>query len=114
MCIVSIGTIKEFFDYYHEYLSVNIDTKVVVELMLSQQLVNKCTLMASSSDYQTNCLLLERMRQLTTQQFTLLCNALTTTGSQTLLGNMLEKGEIDFSATLCIDYMSYFSTDKNR
>jgi len=96
MCIVLIGTIKEFFDYYHGYLSINMDTKVVVELMLSQQLVNKCALMASSSDYQTNCLLLERMRQLTTQQFMLLCNALTATGSQTKLGKVLEKGKIEF------------------
>ena len=96
MCIVSIGTVKEFFDYYHEYLSINMDTEVVVELMLSQQLVNKSTLTASSSDYQTNCFLLERMRQLTTQKFMLLCNAFTVTGSQTKLGKVLEKGKIEF------------------
>ena len=67
---------------------------MVVELMLSEQLINKDTIMASSSDYQTNCLLLERMRQLSTQQFTLFCEIVTACDSETKLGDVLKKGQL--------------------
>jgi len=89
-----IGTVKEFFDHYFDYLSVTMETEVVVEFMLSGQLINKSTIIAASSDYQMNCLLLERMRQLSAQQFTSFCKTVTTSDSETKLGGVLKKGQL--------------------
>ena len=73
-------------------MSVNMDSDVVVEFMVSQQLINQDTVMASSSDYQTNCLLLERVRQMNVQQLQALFEQLATCDYQKRLGKFLKEG----------------------
>jgi len=85
-------TIKEFIDHHYDHLSVNMESDVVMEFMTSQQLISQDAMMASSSDYQMNCLLLERMRQMNVQQHQALCELLVTSDCQKRLGELLKEG----------------------
>ena len=68
------------------------DSDVVVEFMVPQQLISWDTVMASSSIYQTNYLLLGRMRQMDVQQLQALCELLVTSDRQKSLGEFLKEG----------------------
>ena len=52
---------KDFINHYYNYLLVNMDAEVVTQLMVSQQLLSEDIVMAASSDYQKNCLILQQL-----------------------------------------------------
>ncbi|XP_065893092.1 uncharacterized protein [Dysidea avara] len=70
------GTCKQFIDHYYQYLSVNMDTEVALQLMISQQLIVDPIDVASSSNYQSNCLILEMLRRMSLQQLQGFCEVL--------------------------------------
>jgi len=63
-----VGSCKQFIDHYYQYLSVNMDTEVALQMMISQQLIADPFDVASSSNYQTNCTILEMLRRMSLQQ----------------------------------------------
>ena len=56
-----IATVKDFINHHYNYLLVNMDAEVVTQLMVSQQLLSEDIVMAASSDYQKNCLILQQL-----------------------------------------------------
>ena len=84
-----IATVKDFIDHYHDYLSVNMDAKVVTQLMVSQQLLGEDFVMAASSDYQKNCLILQQVRQMNVQSLVSFSESLLTNDIQKHIGTML-------------------------
>ena len=95
MCIIvcHIATVKDFINHYHDYLSINMDAKVVTQLMVSQQLLSEDTVMAASSDYQQNCLILERIRLMNVQTLLSFGNVLLKSDNQKHIGTMLIDGK---------------------
>ena len=92
-CINFKGTHVEFLDHIHNYLAINMDSEAVCHLMLSTELISDGTTLASSSNYQTNLLLLERIRKMNAQQFKSFCELLVNSASQKHLGQFLEQGQ---------------------
>ncbi|XP_065893199.1 uncharacterized protein [Dysidea avara] len=89
---ISFRTHVEFLDHIHNYLAINMDSEAVCHLMLSTELISDGTTLASSSNYQTNLLLLERIRKMNAQQFKSFCELLVNSASQKHLGQFLEQG----------------------
>ena len=83
---------KDFIDHYYEYLSVNMDAEVITELMVSQQLLSEDTVMAASSDYQKNCLVLERVRLMNVQSLLSFGQLIQSIGNQKHIGTTLLQG----------------------
>ena len=83
----------EFIDNNYYYLAVNMNTESLSHLMLSQELISDGTILASSSNYQTNLLILERIRQMNAQQFESFCELLINSTSHKQLGQFLVQGE---------------------
>ena len=69
------------------------DTEVVTQLMVSQQLLCKNIFMTVSSDYQKKCIILRQMGQMNVEKILLFSNLLLTNDSQKHIGEMLAKGE---------------------
>ena len=94
MCIIvcHIATVKDFVNHYYDYLSVNMDAKVVTQLMVSQQLLSEDTVMAASSDYQKNYLILEQVTLMNVQSLVSFTELLVTTDSQKHIGEHLIQG----------------------
>ena len=69
------------------------DAEVVTQLMVSQQLLSKDTVIAASSDYQRNCLILQRVRQMDVQTLQSFGKLLLTNDSQKHIGTMLIDGK---------------------
>ena len=93
MLFCHTATVIDFINHYYDYLSVNMDAKVVTQLMVSQQLLSEDTVMAASSDYQQNCLLLQRVRQMNVQTLLSFGKLLLTNDSQKHIGTMLIDGK---------------------
>jgi len=85
-------TVKEFIDHHYDHLSVNMESDVVMDFIASQQLISQDAMMASSSDYQMNCLLLEGIRKMNVQQLQALCELLITSDYQKRFGEFLKEG----------------------
>ena len=72
------------------------DTNIVVQQMLTQQLLNDEeveNLMNAASDYQKNCLLLEKIRLMDMQALELFCKVLQSSDSQKHIADVLINGE---------------------
>ena len=93
-----IATVKDFIDHYYDYLSVNMDAEVVTQLMVSQQLLSEDVVMAASSDYLKNCLIIQQVRLMTVQSLLSFGKSLLTNDSQKYIGAILMQG---MSMQLC-------------
>ena len=80
---------KDFIGFYYDYLSFNMDAEVVTQLMLSQQLLSGDVVLAASSDYQKNCLILEKVRAMSLQTLQSFVELLLNNDSQKHNGIML-------------------------
>ena len=87
-----IATVKDFIDHYHGYLSVNMDAELVVQLMISRQLLSEDIAMTAQSLYTKNCLILEQIRITDVQTLVSFCETLKTNDSQRMIGEMLLNG----------------------
>ena len=83
---------KDFINHYYDYLSVNIDAEVVTQPMISKQLLSEDIVMASSSNYQTTCLILEQVTLMNVQSLVSFAELLLMNDSQTHIGKMLTDG----------------------
>jgi len=88
-----IATVKDFINYYYDYLSVNMDTELVIQLMVSQQLLSEDIVMAALSDYQKNCLILQQVRLMNVKTLVSFGELLLTNDSQKHIGTMLTDGK---------------------
>ena len=88
-----LATVKDFINHYYDYLSVNMDAEVVTQLMVSQQLLSEDIVMAASSDYQKNCLILQQVRQMNVQSLVSFSESLLTNDVQKHIGTMLIDGK---------------------
>ena len=95
MCIVFcyIATVKDFIDHYYDYLSVNMDAEVVTKLMVSQQLLSEDIVMAASSYYHKNCLILQQVRLMNVQSLVSFGELLLTNDSQKYISSILIDGK---------------------
>jgi len=87
-----IATVKDFINHYYDYLSVNMDAELVTQLMVSQQLLSEDIVMAASSDYQKNCLILQQARLMNAQTLVTFGELLLSNDSQKHIGTMLTNG----------------------
>ena len=78
------------------------DPEEVTRLMESQQLLNKNNLIAASSDYQKNCLILQQISLMNVKEILSFSELLLTSDSQKHIGQMLIKGKI--SSSYVINY----------
>ena len=101
-----IATVKDIIDHYYDYLSVNMDAKVVTSLMISKQLLSEDMSKAAISDYQRNCLILQQVRQFNMQSLETFSDLLVNSESQKYIGRMLNDGE-DNNAIKLISYFVY-------
>ena len=72
------------------------DSDLIVQHMLSQQLLNDQevhTIMSGASDYQKNCLVVERVRLMDKQSLVSLCKILQIFDSQKHIGAVLLNGK---------------------
>lgn len=93
MVINCKGKRLEFIDLIYNYLVVNMDTEVVLHLMLSNELISDSTTLAASSDYQLNVQLLEKIQQMSNWQFESFCELLINSVSQRDFGQFLLQGQ---------------------
>ena len=84
---------KDFINHYYDYLSVNMDAEVVTQLMVSQQLLSEDIVMAASSDYQKNCLILEQVILMNVESLGSFAELLLTSDSQNHIGKILTNGK---------------------
>jgi len=89
-------TVKYFIDQFYEYLSVNMDGDLVLQMMVSQQQIpiEDAVMTVAQSCYQKTCLILERARVMDLQALIAFCKMLQRIESQRSIGNLLTKGLI--------------------
>ena len=88
-----IATVKDFINHYYDYLSVNMDAEVVTPLMVSKQLLSEDIVMAASSDYQKNYLILEQVTLMNVQSLVSFAEMLKLSDSQIHIGKCLSDGK---------------------
>jgi len=69
------------------------DAELVTQLMVSHQLLSKDIIMAASSDYQKNCLILQQIILMNVQTLVSFGKLLLTIDSQKHIGTMLTDGK---------------------
>ena len=72
------------------------DSDLIVQHMLSQQLLNDQevhTIMSAASDYQKNCLVVEKIRLMDTQSLVSFCDVLQMFDCQNHISSVLINGE---------------------
>jgi len=69
------------------------DAELVAKMMVSQQLLSKDIVMAASSDYQKNCVILQQVRLMNVQTLVSFGELLLTNDSQKHIGTMLTDGK---------------------
>ena len=72
-------SIKDLIDHFSHYLTTEMDSDLVVQDMLSQHLLNDQefhNIMSAASDYQKNCLVMEKIRLMDTQSLVSFCDLL--------------------------------------
>ena len=73
------------------------DSDLIVQHMLSQQLLNDQelqTIMSASSDYQKNCLVVEKIRLMDTQSLVSFCDILQLFDCQNHISDVLINGKL--------------------
>ena len=84
---------KDFINHYYDYLSVNMDAEVVTQLMVSKQLLSEDVVMAASSAYQKNYLILEQLILMDVQSLLSFTEMLLSSDSQNHTGKILSDGK---------------------
>ena len=69
------------------------DAEAVTQLMVSQQLLSEDVVMAASSDYLKNCLILQQVRLMNVQSLLSFSEMLSTNDSHKHIGTMLVDGK---------------------
>jgi len=69
------------------------DAEVVVQLMISQQLLNEAIVATAQSSYHKNCLILQQLRLMNVQTLIGFCKMLQGSISQSHIGNLLYAGK---------------------
>ena len=87
-----LASVKDLINHYYDYLSVNMDAGVVTQLMVSQQLPSEDNVMAASSDYHKNCLILQQLRLMNVESLESFSELLLTNDCQKHIGTMLTEG----------------------
>ena len=85
--------VEQLIDLHYNYLSVNMDPEVVVQLMISQQLLSEDVVLTAQSCYHKNCLILEKVGLMDTKKFVLFCELLKQDDSGRKIGEMLLTGK---------------------
>ena len=91
-CLLST-TVKDFIDHYYNYLSVSMNPDVVVQLMISQQLLSEDVVITAQSCYHKNCLILEQVQLMDTKRLVSFCELLKGDQRVRKTGEMLLSGE---------------------
>ena len=90
-------TSKDLIDHYSDYLITEMDSDLVVQHMLSHQILNDQevhTVMSAASDYQKNCLVLEKIRLMETQSLVSFCEILQMFDFQKHIASVLLNGKL--------------------
>ena len=87
------ATVKDFIDHYYDYLSVNMDAEVVMQLLISQKLLREDAVMAAQSGYHKSCLILQQVRLMEVKALVTFCQLLRTNHSHKSIGEILINGE---------------------
>ena len=93
MCI---ATSKDVIDCLNDCLMTELDSDLVVQHMLSQQILNVLEvhiIMSGMSDYQRKCLLLAKVRLMDTQSLLSFCKILQMIDCQKHIANVLLNGK---------------------
>ena len=69
------------------------DAEVVMQLMMSQQLLSEDVVMAAQSSYHKSCLILQQVRLMDPKTLLSFCELLKTSQSQSNIGEMLTNGK---------------------
>ena len=85
--------VEQLIDHHYNYLSVSLDPEVVVQLMISQELLSKDVVMTAQSCYHKNCLILEQVRLMNTKNFVPFCELLKKDESGRQIGEKLLSGK---------------------
>ena len=88
---------KDLIDHFTHYLTTEIDSDLILQHLISQQLLNDhevCTVLSAASDYQKNCLLLEKIRLMETQSLVSFCEILQMFDSQKHIASVLLNGKL--------------------
>ena len=88
-------TIKDLIDHYSHYLTTEMDSDLIVQHMLSQQLLSEQevdTILSAASDYHRNCLITERVRLMDTQSLVSFCEILQKFDCQDHISSLLLNG----------------------
>jgi len=88
-----VATVKDFIDHYYDYLSVNMDAEVVMQLMISQQILREDVVMAAQSSYHKNCLFLQQIRQKDAKTLLSFCELLRENETHRNIGESLVNGK---------------------
>ena len=90
------ATSKDVIDHFSHYLTTGLDSDLIVEHMLSQQLLNDQqvhTIMSAASSFQKNCLILEKIRLMDTKSLVSFCEILQKFDCQKHIADALLKGK---------------------
>ena len=89
-------TSKDIIDHFSHYLTTEMDSDLIVEHMLSQQLLNDQevhTIMSATSSFQKNCLILEKIRPMNIKSLVCFCEILQKFDSQIHIADALLNGK---------------------
>ena len=103
--VVHVATVKDFIDYYCDYLSVNMDAEVVMQLMISQQLLSEDVVVAAQSSYHKSCLILQQVRLMDSKGLVSFCELLKANTSLRNIGEMLHNGKHTSTKTIVITFL---------
>ena len=96
--------VKHFIDHYCDYLSVNMDAEVVMQLMISQQLFSGDVAMAAHSSYHKSFLILQQIRLMDAKTLVSFCELLMENESQARIGKTLINGKHTITKTIVTVY----------
>ena len=94
---MDVDTSKSIIDHFNHYLSSEMDCDLIVQHMLTQQLLDKnevLNLNNAISSYQKNSLLLERIRLMDMQRLEPFCKLLRSFKSQKHIADVLVNGKL--------------------
>ena len=89
-------TSKNVIDHFNHYMTTEMDSDLIVEDMLSQQLLNDqevYTIMSATSSFQKNCLILEKIRPMNIKSLLCFCKILQKFDSQKHIADALLNGK---------------------
>ena len=90
------ATSKDLIDHFSHYLTTEMDSDLIVEHMLSRQLLNDLdihTIMSAASSFQKNCLILEKIRLMNIKSLVSFCEILKMFDCQNHIADVLLNGK---------------------